>query len=202
MSEKIDVIDGKKTMNIFLVGVGGQGIMLASKILESVCASAGLEVKQTNGQDTPTRGGSITSHVRFGAEVFSPMIEKGGADILLSFELLESMRWLEYLSAEGTAIVNNHRVDPMTIASGKAKYPQRIIDVLKVKSKHLAMVDGQTLARKSGNLRTVNVILLGVLSKYLEFNEELWIAAIEKHVPENVLELNKKGFYLGRNNNI
>lgn len=200
MSEKIDVMSSTKVKNILLVGVGGQGLVLASKILEAVSLSSGLEVKQANGQDVTQRGGSVTSHIRFGPEVFSPMIEKGGADILLSFELMESMRWLEYLASDGTAIVNNHRIDAMTIASGKAKYPQRILDVLKVKSKHLAVIDGQALARKAGNLRTVNVILLGVLSKYLDFEEDLWISAIEELVPANVLELNKKGFYLGRSN--
>ena len=198
MNENVKVATGKKIENILLVGVGGQGIVLASEVLAAVCLASGHDVKQSEVHGMAQRGGSVTSHVRFGPEVFSPTIEKGEADIMLSYELLESMRWLDYLSRDGVAIVNNQRIDPMTVASGKAKYPQRIADVLKVRSKHLDLVDCQAIARKVGNLRTVNVILLGVLSKHLDFDEELWIEALKNRVPENTVDINIKAFNAGR----
>ena len=198
MTEQIKVREEETIKNILIVGVGGQGIVLASEVLAAVCLAAGHDVKQSEVHGMAQRGGSVTSHVRFGKEVFSPTIEKGEADIMLSFELMESMRWLEFLSTDGTAIVNKQRIDPMTVASGKAKYPERIAEVLKVRSKHLDLVDAAALAKKAGNLKTTNVILLGVLSKHLEFDKELWVEAISNRVPPKTKEINLKAFELGR----
>jgi indolepyruvate ferredoxin oxidoreductase, beta subunit len=198
MTEPIEVKTEDKIKNILIVGVGGQGIVLASEVLASVCLTAGHDVKQSEVHGMAQRGGSVTSHVRFGKEVFSPTIEKGEADIMVSFELMESMRWLEYLASDGIAIVNKQRIDPMTVASGKAKYPGRIAEVLKYRSSHLDLVDGMALARKAGNLKTINVILLGVLSKHLEFDKQLWVDAISNRVPEKTKDINIKAFELGR----
>jgi indolepyruvate ferredoxin oxidoreductase beta subunit len=187
----------RKVTNILIVGVGGQGIILASEIIASVCLRANLDVKQSEVHGMAQRGGIVSSQVRFGDTVYSPTIEHGRADILLSFELLEALRWIDYLHPKGMMIVNNHRINPMTVADGEATYPDHIPEKLQQKCKHVIMVRGQDLARRAGHSKTVNVVLLGVLANYLAFNRQDWLEAIKNRLPAKVLDINLKAFELG-----
>ncbi len=191
----------KKTTNILIAGVGGQGIVLASEVISMVCLDAGYDVKQSEVHGMAQRGGSVTSHVRFGNIVYSPTIEKGKADILLSFELLETLRWIDYLNPEGIVIVNNLRIDPMTVAGGSAQYPDNIPELLQGRCRQLVSVNGNELALKAGNSKAVNITLLGVLSRYLEFSPETWKNAITGRVPQKTISINLLAFDYGRNAN-
>ncbi|HPG39957.1 MAG TPA: indolepyruvate oxidoreductase subunit beta [bacterium] len=189
----------KETTNILIAGVGGQGILLASEVIASVCLTAGYDVKQSEVHGMAQRGGSVTSHVRFGKTVYSPTIEKGKADILLSFELLETLRWIDYLSTDGTVIVNTLRIDPMTVAGGSAQYPDNIPQELQSRCRQLVAVNGSELALQAGNGKAVNITLLGVLSRFLEFSPELWKNAIAARVPQKTIPINLLAFDYGRN---
>ena len=191
-------MENRKTTNVLIVGVGGQGIILASEVLALVCLAAGYDVKQSEVHGMAQRGGSVTSHIRFGPKVHSPTIERGRTDVLLSFELLEGRRWFDYLSPTGIAIVNSLRIDPMPVASGKEKYPDNIEAELRAKCHHLDLVDGLRLAQKAGNTRSVNVVLLGALSRYLEFDISLWRQAIADRVPQKTIDINLRAFNFGR----
>lgn len=187
-----------KTKNILIVGVGGQGIILASELVAQVALSKGYDVKQSEVHGMAQRGGSVSSNVRYGDIVYSPTIAKGEADVLLSFELLESLRWLDYLSPKGVAIVNTQRIDPMPVASGKAEYPGHIEVTLRKKCFSLFIIDGQSLAEQAGHIKAVNIALLGVLSTILEFDQEVWQTAIKNRVPAKTIDINFKAFNLGR----
>ena len=187
-----------RTKNILIVGVGGQGIILASELLARVAMQAGYDVKQSEVHGMAQRGGSVSSHVRYGSRVYSPTIARGQVDVMLSFEMLESMRWANYLSSKGIAIVNTQRIDPMTVASGKMHYPKNIDESLKQKSHRLFLIDGKDLAEKAGHIKSVNVALLGVLSTLLEFSAEAWENAIRSRVPAKTIDINFKAFHLGR----
>lgn len=186
------------TKNILIVGVGGQGIILASELVAKVAISKGYDVKQSEVHGMAQRGGSVSSNVRYGDAVYSPTIAKGEADVLLSFEFLEAQRWIEFLSPKGVAIVNTQRIDPMPVASGKAEYPKTIQETLKNKSHVLHLIDGQELAEQAGHIKAVNVALLGVLSTILEFKEDVWQTAIKNRVPAKTIDINFKAFNLGR----
>jgi len=187
-----------KTTNVLIVGVGGQGIILASEVLAKVALAAGQDVKQSEVHGMAQRGGSVSSHVRFGDTVYSPTIEKGSANILLSFELLETARWLDYLSPESTTIVNNYQIDPMPVASGKATYPADLKNRLNEQCPDVHLVEGIQMSHSAGSIRTMNVALLGVLSASLDFEEEQWKSVIEKRVPAKTVDMNFKAFQLGR----
>lgn len=184
--------------NILIVGVGGQGIILASEVLSSVALQAGYDVKQSEVHGMAQRGGSVTSHVRYGETVNSPTIDSGEADVLLSFELLESLRWADYLSAKGMAIVNRQRIDPMTVAGGKAVYPTNIDAALNSKAHRLFLINGKEIAERAGHIKAVNVALLGVLSTLLEFDAAAWETAIRNRVPAKTIDINFKAFHYGR----
>jgi indolepyruvate ferredoxin oxidoreductase, beta subunit len=186
------------TKNILIVGVGGQGIILASEVLAAVAMQAGYDVKQSEVHGMAQRGGSVSSHVRYGNTVNSPTIANGEADILLSFEMLESMRWAGFLTGKGMAVVNTQRIDPMTVASGKAEYPQNIDTSLSSKVQRLFLIDGKDIAERAGHIKAVNVALLGVLSTLLEFSAEEWENAIRNRVPAKTIDINFKAFHLGR----
>lgn len=188
----------KTTTDILIVGVGGQGIVLASEVLASVAMTAGLDVKQNEVHGMAQRGGSVTSHVRFGNRIYSPTIEKGHADYLLSFEMLEAARWIEYLHKDGVAIMNNQRIDPITVASGTAEYPGNIPLLLRKRYENLMEVDGIAIAQTAGNTRAVNMALLGALSFYLSFDNQLWGDVIRRKVPAKTLEINLTAFRTGR----
>ncbi len=184
--------------NILIVGVGGQGIILASEVVSLVALSQGYDVKQSEVHGMAQRGGSVSSNVRFGKAVYSPTIAKGEADVLLSFEMLESLRWLDYLSPKGVAIVNTQRIDPMPVASGKAEYPKGIEERLRTSTHKLHLIDGQGLAEQAGHIKSVNVALLGVLSTILHFEKDVWETTIKNRVPAKTIDINFKAFNLGR----
>jgi indolepyruvate ferredoxin oxidoreductase beta subunit len=188
-----------KVTNILIVGVGGQGIVLASEIIASVCLKANLDVKQSEVHGMAQRGGIVSSQVRFGDIVYSPTIERGKVDILLSFELLETLRWLDYIHLKGIIIVNNQRINPMPVASGEFKYPDNILEQLQKKCKKVIVVQGQGLALQAGYIKTVNVVLLGVLANYLRFNRQDWLESIRNRIPAKALEVNIKAFGIGNN---
>lgn len=186
------------TTNILIVGVGGQGIILSSEVISSVALTAGKDVKQSEVHGMAQRGGSVSSHVRFGDKIYSPTIEKGQADILLSFELMETLRWVEYLSDTGTAIVNVQQIDPMPVAGGKAQYPADVLDQLGRHCSELVQVQGQDLAMQAGHIKAVNTVMMGVLSNRLDFSESDWKTAIENRVPPKTIDINFKAFDLGQ----
>lgn len=188
---------GKETRSVIIAGVGGQGILLASNLLSEAAMEAGYDVKKSEIHGMSQRGGDVTSTVRFGDKVYSPIVGLAGADVILAFEKLEALRNLPYLKKEGTIIVNDYRIDPLPVASGYMEYPENTIEYLKERVKTIVL-DAKALALKAGNIRTMNVVLLGVLSKSLDIPEEIWLKVIEKRVPPKAIEANKIAFRLGR----
>ena len=186
------------TKNIMIVGVGGQGTLLASRILGNVVIGEGYDVKVSEVHGMSQRGGSVVTYVKYGKEVYSPIIDKGGADIILAFEMLEAYHALPFLSKTGKMIANTQKIDPMPVITGKMEYPQDIAEKIS-KDAELITVDALSLAEQAGNIKAVNVVLIGLLAKSSEIAYEKWIAAIEKTVPEKFLEINKKAFDLGYN---
>lgn len=182
-----------------IVGVGGQGVILASELLCEVAMRAGYDVKKSEVHGMAQRGGSVVSNVRFGEKVYSPLISKGEADILLSFEQLETLRWLDYIKPEGKIIVNMQKIMPMAVAIGQGEYPEDIFGVLKRKTDKIYRVDGLGIATKAGNVKAVNVAIIGALSNYLDIPEGIWKEVIENRVPPKTLKINLTAFEMGRN---
>lgn len=188
-----------ETRSIMIVGVGGQGSLLASRLLGNVLLAKGFDVKVSEVHGMSQRGGSVVTYVKYGGEVCSPVIEKGEADVIISFELLESARWLPYLKKGGKLITSTQQLDPMPVITGAAQYPEDIAAKIKAMGIQVTAVDALGLAEQAGNAKASNVVLMGVVSAQTEFEEELWQNAIEQCVPPKFLELNKKAFELGRN---
>jgi len=189
-----------ETKNIMIVGVGGQGTLLASKMLGYVLLSKGYDVKVSEVHGMSQRGGSVVTYVRYGEHVSSPVIDKGEADIIISFEELEAARWLEYLKPGGQIITNTQQVEPMPVITGAMEYPSDLIAKMEAKGVKVDAKDFLSLAEEAGNSKAVNICLMGRFSKYLsDILDELWQEAIEKNVPAKFLELNKKAFALGVN---
>jgi indolepyruvate ferredoxin oxidoreductase beta subunit len=188
-----------ETRSIMIVGVGGQGSLLASRLLGNVLLAKGFDVKVSEVHGMSQRGGSVVTYVRYGDEVCSPIIEKGEADVIISFELLESARWLPYLKKGGKLITSTQQLDPMPVITGAAQYPEDIAAKIKAMGIQVTAVDALGLAEQAGNAKASNVVLMGVVSAQTEFEEQLWQNAIEQCVPPKFLELNKKAFELGRN---
>ena len=188
-----------ETRSIMIVGVGGQGSLLASRLLGNVLLAKGFDVKVSEVHGMSQRGGSVVTYVRYGDEVCSPIIEKGEADVIISFELLESARWLPYLKKGGKLITSTQQLDPMPVITGAAQYPEDIAAKIKAMDIQVTAVDALGLAEQAGNAKASNVVLMGVVSAQTEFEEALWQNAIEQCVPPKFLELNKKAFDLGRN---
>jgi len=188
-----------ETRSIMIVGVGGQGSLLASRLLGNVLLAKGFDVKVSEVHGMSQRGGSVVTYVKYGDEVCSPVIEKGEADVIISFELLESARWLPYLKKGGKLITSTQQLDPMPVITGAAQYPEDIAEKIKAMGIQVTAVDALGLAEQAGNAKASNVVLMGVVSAQTEFEEELWQNAIEQCVPPKFLELNKKAFELGRN---
>jgi len=186
------------TKNIMIVGVGGQGTLLASRILGNLVISEGYDVKVSEVHGMSQRGGSVVTYVKYGEKVYSPIIDEGEADIILAFELLEAYRALPYLKKGGKIIVNTQKIDPMPVITGAAKYPENIEEKLS-ESSELVTADALKLAEEAGNIKAVNVVLIGVLAKSSEIAYEKWIEAIKNTVPEKFLEINLKAFELGYN---
>ena len=188
-----------ETRSIMIVGVGGQGSLLASRLLGNVLLAKGFDVKVSEVHGMSQRGGSVVTYVRYGDEVCSPIIEKGEADVIISMELLESARWLPYLKKGGKLITSTQQLDPMPVITGAAQYPEDIAAKIKAMGIQVTAVDALGLAEQAGNAKASNVVLMGVVSAQTEFEEQLWQNAIEQCVPPKFLELNKKAFELGRN---
>ena len=187
-----------KTKNVMIVGVGGQGTLLASKLLGRLLLKKGYDVKVSEVHGMSQRGGSVVTYVRYGEKVYSPVIEKGEADIIISFEQLESARWLPYLKKGGTIVTNTQEINPMPVIIGAAEYPQNLAEKIAEKGINIEAFDALSLAEEAGTSKAVNLVLLGRISKYFDFTDEEWMDAIEKSVPAKFLELNKKAFSLGK----
>jgi indolepyruvate ferredoxin oxidoreductase beta subunit len=184
-----------KVTNVFIAGVGGQGILLASEILSEVALSHGLDVKKSEVHGMAQRGGSVVSHVRFGRKVHSPVIAEGEADLLVSFEKMEALRWIHYLAPGGTVVVNDQEIVP----SGLEEYPPGLGDQIRARVPDSIFVDALRLAEEAGHARAVNTVMLGAFSDYLDFPEDDWKGAIQARVPKRTVEVNLKAFELGRN---
>lgn len=184
--------------NILIVGVGGQGVILASDILSEVAMASGLDVKKSEVHGMAQRGGIVSSHVRFGKKVNSPLIPKGEADVLLSFELAEALRWLGFLKPGGRVIVNSQKVVPPIVSTGLAKYPEEAQETLKRSAGDPIVVDALSIAEQLGNPRLVNTILLGMTSRLLELPESNWKKVVSERVPKAFKELNLKAFEKGK----
>jgi len=183
--------------NILICGVGGQGILLASDILAEVALESGYDVKKSEVHGMAQRGGSVVSHVRYGEKVYSPLIGVGSADVILSFEKLEALRNIHYLSDDGLVVVNDLEILPLPCASGLEEYPTGILQELRALTPRVELVNGVKLAEKAGSTRTVNVVLLGSLARHLELSESDWLKVIERRVPEKMREINRIAFKLG-----
>jgi len=185
------------TTSILIVGVGGQGTLLTARILAHVAGQMGNDVKVSEVHGMAQRGGSVVSQVRYGEKIYSPIIPLGGADIILAFEKLEAARWLDYLKQDGMVIINNDRVDPLPVMSGKVKYPETITDKVKQKVDKTIVVNATDVAVACGNVRAANVVLLGVLTAAMGLPVDEVEAAIRTMVPAKALEVNLKAFQEG-----
>ena len=188
-----------KTKNIMIVGVGGQGSLLASKLLGRLLLTRGYDIKVSEVHGMSQRGGSVVTYVRFGDKVYSPVIDKGEADYIVSFELLEAARWTEYLKPDGKVIVNTQQINPMPVIIGAAEYPENLVQKMRDAGLNVDAFDALSLAEQAGSAKAVNIVLMGHLSKNFDFTQEEWMEAIEQSVPAKFLELNKKAFTLGAN---
>ena len=185
-----------KAQNIMVVGVGGQGTLLTSRIIGKTALSFGLDVKLSEVHGLAQRGGSVVTFVRFGETVREPVVEEGNADILISFEKLEALRYAHFLKKDGKIIVNDCKIEPMTVVTGVATYPENIIDELKQNHK-VTVINGNDVAKELGNPKVLNSVVLGAAAKEIGFNKEDWIAVIEKTVPVKTIEINIKAFLKG-----
>ena len=186
------------TKNIMIVGVGGQGSLLASKLLGHLLLSEGYDVKVSEVHGMSQRGGSVVTYVRFGEKVYSPIIDKGEANFIVSFEKLEAARYVEYLKADGRIVVNTQEIDPMPVITGAAQYPENLIERMENLGIQVDAMDCLALAEEAGSAKAVNIVLMGRLSRYFDIPVEKWQKAIEECVPAKFVELNKKAFLLGR----
>lgn len=187
-----------KTTNIMIVGVGGQGTLLASRILGNAVIRMGYDVKVSEVHGMSQRGGSVVTYVKYGEKVHSPIIDNGEADIVLAFELLEAYRALPVLKADGRLIVNDQRINPMPVITGAAQYPDGIAEKLSNKVS-TTVVDALALATEAGSIKAVNVVLIGVMAKSTNIPYEIWIETIRTTVPPKFLDINLKAFELGYN---
>ena len=201
-----------ETKNIMIAGVGGQGTLLASKLLGGLLLGKGFDVKVSEVHGMSQRGGSVVPYVRYGDKVNSPVIDKGEADFIVSFELLEAARWTEYLKKGGKIVTNTQQINPMPVITGAAAYPEALVEKMRAAGLEVDAIDALSLAEEAGSSKAVNIVLMGRLSKWFDFTEEEWyttmekalymeeewLAAIQQSVPPKFLEMNQKAFRLGR----
>ena len=187
-----------ETKNIMIVGVGGQGTLLTSRVLGGIITAAGYDVKLSEVHGMAQRGGSVVTFVRYGDKVFEPIVEEGKADVLIAFERLEALRYAHFLKKDGVLIVNDQRIDPMTVVTGVAQYPDNIIENLSQKY-NVIKVNAMDEAKKLGNTRVFNTIIVGVAAKHMDFKKEQWLEVIEKTVPQKTIDINKAAFEVGYN---
>ncbi|NLO89901.1 MAG: indolepyruvate oxidoreductase subunit beta [Clostridia bacterium] len=183
--------------NVLMVGVGGQGIILAGRIIGNAALKMGLEVKVSEIHGMAQRGGSVVTHVRFGRKVYSPTIEVGKADVILAFEKLEALRWLHYLRPGGTMIINDQEIYPLPVLIGKGEYPSDILENIQSKVSDTLALDALKIAVEAGNPKAANMVLLGALAAKLGFEQELWHEVIEQTVPPKTVETNIRAFDMG-----
>ena len=186
------------TVGIMIVGVGGQGTLLASRLLGHLFTEEGYEVKVSEVHGMSQRGGSVVTYVKFGDKVYSPVIEEGEADYIVSFEKLEAARYINCLKKGGKVVVNSNETDPMSVISGQAEYPHDILEKLKAAGADIDEVDALTPALEAGSARAVNIVLMGRLSRYFDIPEEKWISTLEAVAPPKFIDLNKRAFGYGR----
>ena len=184
------------TKNIMIVGVGGQGTLLTSRILGGITVDAGYDVKLSEVHGMAQRGGSVVTFVRYGEKVAEPIVEEGQADLLIAFETLEAKRYAHFLKKDGVLVVNEQRIDPITVVTGAATYPEGIIEELE-KEYSVLKINAMDEALKLGNSKVFNIIVLGMAAKHMDFSKEDWLKVIEKTVPPKTVEINKKAFLLG-----
>ena len=187
-------------LDMLVTGAGGQGVILASDIIGDVAIAASYDVKKTDTLGMAQRGGSVISHVRIAPQVYSPLIKKGEVDILLALEKLEAARWGYYLRPGGIAIVNNHALPPLSVSLGYERYPtdKEITDILKQRTDRVYFVDGTRRARELGNIRTLNMFMLGCASLFLPFKVHVWKDGISYRIPASIRQINTTAFNQGR----
>ena len=186
-------------IDILLAGVGGQGTVLAAKVLAQAAQNKGWQVRTAETIGMAQRGGSVVTYVRYGEKVCSPVIDKGEADYIVSFELLEAARWLAYLKPDGQIVTSTQQIDPMPVITGAAQYPENLVEKMKAAGAKVDALDCLALAEEAGSSKAVNIVLMGRLSHYFELPEEAWHKSLEAMVPPKFLELNKRAFELGKN---
>lgn len=182
--------------NIMIVGVGGQGTLLTSRILGGLAILGGYDVKLSEVHGMAQRGGSVVTFVRYGENVAEPIVEEGQADVIIAFERLEALRYAHFLKKDGVLIVNDWRIDPMPVVIGAAVYPDHIIETLKEHHK-IYTVNATEESKKIGNPRVFNLIVLGIAAQHMDFTKEQWYEVIENTVPPKTIEINKKAFEVG-----
>ena len=186
-----------KTTSLMIVGVGGQGTLLASKLLGRLLVSEGYDVKVSEVHGMSQRGGSVVTYVRFGEKVYSPIVERGEADYIISFEKAEAARWLPFLKKGGKMIVNTQQIDPMPVIIGAAEYPENVIEEMIALGADIDAIDALTPALEAGSAKAVNIVLMGRLARHFDIPREKWTAAIEQSVAPKFVEMNEKAFALG-----
>jgi indolepyruvate ferredoxin oxidoreductase beta subunit len=184
--------------NILFCGVGGQGILLASEVTAYSLLAAGMDVRKSEVHGMAQRGGSVTAHLRYGAKVYSPLISPGEADIVVAFEMLEAARYLPYMHADSTAIVNTHRIYPPAVATGKMQYPENVLDEIKRKDINVKTLDAFEIARSVGEIRAVNIVMVGMLSTYLPVEEKIFLDVLHDRIPQKFRDVNIRAFQEGR----
>ncbi len=184
------------TKNIMIVGVGGQGTLLTSRILGGITLDAGYDVKLSEVHGMAQRGGSVVTFVRYGEKVAEPIVEQGQADVLIAFEKLEALRYAHFLKKDGVLVVNDQRIEPITVVTGAAQYPEHIIEELE-KAYTVYRINAMEEAKKLGNAKVFNIIVLGMAAKHMDFSKEAWLDVIEKTVPPKTVTVNQQAFLAG-----
>jgi len=189
-----------KKIDLLVTGVGGQGVILASDIISEAALAAGYDVKKTDTLGMAQRGGSVISHVRIAPRVWSPLIKEGEADILLALEKLEAARWNYYLRPGGVAIINNQAIPPLSISRGKDRYPtdEEITSIIKQRTDRIYLVEGTRRAEELGNIRTLNIFMLGCISTFMPFKIQVWKESVCRHIPPKTVKTNVTAFDRGR----
>jgi indolepyruvate ferredoxin oxidoreductase beta subunit len=186
-----------KNTSIMIVGVGGQGTLLTSRILGSVALSQGFDAKVSEVHGMSQRGGSVVTYVKMAEKVYSPTIEKGEADMLLCFERLEALRWIDYAKKDATIIINDQRIDPMPVILGTEQYPEGIIEAIQKDYKNVVVVSALEMAKACGSIKAVNIVMIGVLAKLSGIEKSFWLEAIKENVKPKFIEMNLKAFEMG-----
>lgn len=198
-NNKLKVNTLSPVINVIMTGVGGQGVLLASDILVQVAMEANFDTKKSEVHGMAQRGGSVISQVRYGTKIYSPLIEPGTADVIVAFEKLEALRYLDMLKPGGIVVINNQQITPLTVFFADIPYPQDIEKICRRKADRVIIFDGLQIAEQLGNQRVLNTVMLGVLSNYLEFDDNHWHDAIAGRVPPKTIDMNRKGFEAGKN---